>query len=76
MRKISSEKSIAPCMNVPLNVEVTQRMKGDQVFTFILNHNEESVEIDFGESSRTDLISHKVFKGVQTIAQKDVLILF
>jgi len=75
MRKITSEKSIAPFMKVPLNVEVTQRIKGDQVFTFILNHNDEAVEIDFGKSSCTDLITRKEFKGVQTIAQKDVLIL-
>jgi len=68
-------KGIKAPLAVPAGVEVTQRVKGDQQFTFVINHNETTVEINLGETAYTDLITLKEKRGLVSLAGRDVLIL-
>jgi beta-galactosidase len=66
-------------MKAPLEavqgVEITQRFKEDQSFTFILNHRDEQVEINLEDGRYRELISGQEKRGRMVLPAKDVAIL-
>jgi beta-galactosidase len=75
VRYICDQKSIKPIMDVPANVEVTQRIKDNTVFIFILNHNEHAVMVDLGPQVQHELLSDKYLSGASAIPARGVFIL-
>ncbi|NMB45512.1 MAG: beta-galactosidase [Firmicutes bacterium] len=75
IRHLCTEKGISPIMETPEGVEATQRHKDGQTFTFVLNHNADSVEVDLGIESCTDLLSGNELKGKIELPGRDLLIL-
>jgi Beta-galactosidase C-terminal domain./Beta-galactosidase trimerisation domain. len=75
IRYVCDEKGIKPIMVTPAGVEVTQRIKGDAVFTFVLNHNEVPVKVDLGQQEQHELLSDQYMSGVVEIPARGVFIL-
>ena len=72
---ICAEQGVKPILTTPRGIEVTQRAKNGQTLTFILNHNEEPVELDLGKIAGKDLLSGKKLSGKTQIAGRDVWII-
>lgn len=75
IRYACDEKGIKPIMVTPAGVEVTQRIKGDAVFTFVLNHNEVPVTVELGQYVQHELLSDQDMSGSVEIPARGVLIL-
>lgn len=75
IRYLCNLKGIKPHLEVPPGVEVTQRYKENHEFMFILNHNQEAVEIDLGDKAYVDLITLQIKRGRIHLDGRDVLIL-
>jgi beta-galactosidase len=71
---LCDERGIAPALDVPAGVEVTQRVKEGQAYTFVLNHAAEEQSLHLPEGCR-DLLSGQALEGAVTIAAHDVWIL-
>jgi beta-galactosidase len=56
-------------------VEVTQRVKDNKIFTFILNHNDHSVEVGLDGKEYLELLTGEHVGNRVTLAQKGVAIL-
>lgn len=76
LKQLCAENNISPIMEVPSEVEVTQRENENGKFLFILNHSNETKEILIPHYG-TDLITGKAYKEKQKIQleSKNVLIL-
>lgn len=60
---------------VPANVEVVERLKPDgTLLRFVINHNDEAVEIDFRETA-TDLLTGETVSGTKVLEPNEVLVL-
>lgn len=75
LQNICASHQICAVIDAPVGVEITQRFKDNQSFTFILNHNEQTVKLDLGVRKYLDLITGNHKKGLITIESKGVLIL-
>lgn len=75
IKYICEQKGIKACLDVPQGVEVTQRYKGERIFTFVLNHNDSAVTIDLTDKTYQDLITGRTLTGQVELEAKDVLIL-
>jgi beta-galactosidase len=65
---------IAPLLNVPAGVEITERWQGEQRLLFLLNHTEQEQKVDL-EEGFTNLTDGKDAKETVIIPPLDVLIL-
>jgi len=70
-----NEKELYPLIEPRKGVEVTQRVKGDKTFTFILNYNSEKVTLNLPEGKYNSLLNGDVVSGEITIMPKEVCIL-
>ena len=75
VRYLCSEKGITPILETPVGIEVTERHKDGQTFTFVLNHNADSIEIDLGTDRFRDLLTGKELTGKVKLGGRDLLIL-
>ena len=75
VRYLCKEKGINPILETPVGVEVTQRQKNGQSFTFILNHTDEEKEIDLGSGTYQSLLTGQTLIGKVSLACRDILIL-
>ena len=75
VRYICNEKGIAPILETPAGIEVTQREKNGQTFTFVLNHNGDELEVDLGAEVYFDLLTGKELSGKIALPGRDLLIL-
>jgi beta-galactosidase len=75
-KKISIEARIEPIVNwtIPRGVSITQRTSS-QEYLFVMNFNNEVVEIDIKNNSYTDLLSSKLLSGKLSIDGYGVLVL-
>jgi len=69
------EKAIHSFIRPQKGVEVTQRVKDDRTFTFILNYNSEEISVALPEGKYTNLLNGAVVSGEITIPSKEVFIL-
>ncbi len=72
---ICKEKGIQSLLETPEKVEVTQRIKGNKTFTFVLNHNPGLKEINLGSDIQQNLLTGKSIKGKVKVPGNGVLIL-
>jgi beta-galactosidase len=72
--QICDELGISAPLHVPAGVEVTQRHKGDEAFTFVLNHNHEAARIDLPRTAQ-DLLTGLSLQGEVELEANGVLIL-
>lgn len=75
MKHYCNEKAPHPLIEPQKGVEVTQRIKGDKTFTFILNHKNEKVTLTLPEGKYNSLLNGDVVSGEITILPRDVFIL-
>lgn len=59
----------------PPGVEVTQRVKDGQAYTFVLNHGDGLARLQLGDRALTDLLSGNVASGMVELPAKGVMIL-
>ncbi|MDQ0889307.1 beta-galactosidase [Paenibacillus sp. V4I9] len=75
LANLCKEKGItAPIPPVP-GVEISQRTNESGTYLFILNHNDQSVNVDLGTLKGTDLIVGQPVTNTVTLSAKGVLIL-
>ncbi|MDQ0874942.1 beta-galactosidase [Paenibacillus sp. V4I3] len=75
LANLCKEKGItAPIPPVP-GVEISQRTNESGTYLFILNHNDQSVNVDLGILKGTDLIVGQPVTNTVTLSAKGVLIL-
>jgi len=75
IKLVCEEKGVKPLMHVPKGVEVTQRVKDGRKFTFLLNHNTETVTVDIGNENYREMITDKTVSGSISLEAKGVAIL-
>lgn len=74
-KNLCRQKDIKPPLDVPKGVEVTQRVKNDKKYIFIMNHNEHPVDIDLGEKRHIDIITGEYKSGNFVLESKGVVVL-
>jgi beta-galactosidase len=74
-RHLAAGKGIEPVLRASPGVEATRRRKGPDTFLFVLNHNDEPVQIDLGVRQLTDLLERAPVTGTVTLAAKAVMVL-
>lgn len=72
---LSEDKGIKPLLKTDPGVEVSKRVKNNQDFLFVMNHNHESSNFYLGNEEKIDLLTGKFYTGESTIEGNDVLIL-
>lgn len=75
MKHYCNEKALRSFIEPQKGVEITQRVKVDKTFTFILNHNSEKVTLTLPEGKYNSLLNGDVVSGKITILPKEVCIL-
>ena len=75
MKHYCNEKVPRSFIEPRKGVEVTQRVKGDRTFTFILNHNNEKASVTLPEGKYSSLLDGSVVSGEIIILPKEVYIL-
>ncbi|WP_166240280.1 beta-galactosidase [Paenibacillus turpanensis] len=75
LANLCAEKGIAPVLDAPSGVEVTQRSKAGKTYTFILNHRAEAVEVTLPDSPMTELLTGVSCSRVLRVEGRGVAIL-
>jgi len=75
IRHYCNEKAINSFIKPCRGVEITQRIKGDKTFTFILNHNNEKITLTLPEGMYSNLLTGEVVSGRIIIQPREVYIL-
>ena len=75
MKHYCNEKALHSFLEPRKGVEITQRVKGNKTFTFILNHNSEKVTLTLPEGKYNSLLNGEVVSGEVIILPKEVYIL-
>ncbi|MBD0380757.1 beta-galactosidase [Paenibacillus sedimenti] len=65
---------VAPIAPIP-GVEISQRIKDDRSFLFILNHNDSSVNLELGNLRAIDLLTGQSISSSESLSAKGVLVL-
>lgn len=68
-------KGIKPLLDTPVGVEVSERVKDNISYLFVLNHNAEEAVFYVGEKLLTELLTGQEVSGEVTIPGRDVMIL-
>lgn len=72
---LCSQKGIEPYLKQPVDgLEITRRQTDGRIFTFYLNHSDETITVDVGEGKVFELLSEQEFSGKQELVAKGVLI--
>lgn len=69
------DKGIQATLKAPQGVEVSNRMKDGKSYTFVLNHNAESVTIPLGDQVYQELLGGKEVQGNVELPGRGVMIL-
>jgi beta-galactosidase len=72
---ICEENNISSGFEKQEGVEITERVKEENAFVFILNHNESQVEVDLKDKEYIELLTGEKKTGKITINAKDLVIL-
>jgi len=74
IKTIVDEQGIQPLVSPVQGIEVTERVKGEHRYLFVLNHNADATEVDLGNLAGTDLLTDQEVSGKHTLAAKGVMI--
>ncbi|WP_054956918.1 beta-galactosidase [Paenibacillus dakarensis] len=72
---LCADMGIHAPLDAPVGVEVSERVKGDVSYLFVLNHNTDEAVIDAGDKPLIELLTGRKVCGKVTIAGRDVMIL-
>ncbi|GAF07672.1 beta-galactosidase [Paenibacillus pini JCM 16418] len=75
LEQLCTEQGIQPLLHTPSGVEVSERVKGDKSYLFILNHNEDERSFDIGATPNRELLTGRFISNEVHLAGRDVLIL-
>lgn len=75
IKLVAEQKNITNILEVPAGVEVTSRFNEQEKYTFVINYNNEAVEINLSDKEYIELLSNKEVTGKITLKAKDLLIL-
>ncbi|MCJ7842071.1 beta-galactosidase [Lederbergia sp. NSJ-179] len=73
--EICSAKEIKPLLKSDRGVEVSQRVKADRKFLFVMNHNDTTSSFELDHVQKLDLLSGETLTGTASIAAHQVMIL-
>lgn len=73
--QICLDGGISCALEAGEGIEITERLKDDFKYTFILNHNSHPVSVDLWDSNYTELITGKALEGTVVLEAKGVAIL-
>lgn len=73
--KLSEDNDITAPYVADAGVELTKRVNDKNEIVFVLNHNKEAAEVDFGADVLFDLITEKEVRGITQISPNDVMVL-
>ncbi|MFC6331452.1 beta-galactosidase [Paenibacillus septentrionalis] len=74
IKRIVDEQGIRPLVSPVQGIEVTERVKGEHRYLFVLNHNADATEVDLGNLAGTDLLTDQEVSGKHILAAKGVMI--
>lgn len=74
-RTLCEKHQIAAPFKAGEGVELAQRRKGDQLYTFVLNHNRAPAAIELEETVYVDLLTRCTVSGTKEIEPYGVMIL-
>lgn len=74
IKTIVDEQGIQPLVSPVQGIEVTERVKGEHRYLFVLNHNADATEVDLGNLAGRDLLTDQEVSGKHTLAAKGVMI--
>jgi beta-galactosidase len=76
LSELCADKGIVPLIEAPPGLEVSRRVKDGIAFTFLLNHNAETVTVLLPrDATYTDLLTGQAVSGEVAIPSKGVMIL-
>ncbi len=75
MADLCVDKEIKPLLASDPGVEVSQRVKADQTYLFVMNHNDTTSQFELGSAQKRDLLTGETVKGTVSINAHDVMIL-
>lgn len=75
MADLCMDKEIKPLLASDPSVEVSQRVKADQTYLFVMNHNDTTSQFELGSAQKRNLLTGETVKGTVSIDAHDVMIL-
>lgn len=75
LEHLCTEQGIKPLLNTPSGVEVSERVKGDKSYLFVLNHNEDEAKVQVGDEPRRELLTDQIVAGELKLSGRGVMIL-
>lgn len=75
LKNICMDQGVHPLLQSEIGVEVTQRIKEDESYLFILNHNTKLSNFDLGQIEAVNLLTGVSLTGKCEVEAKDLLIL-
>lgn len=65
LKALCDQKDVAPVLGAPPGVEATRRVKGEDTYTFLLNHNGEATTVQLAGPARDLLTGAEVGRSVE-----------
>ncbi|TBL68317.1 beta-galactosidase [Paenibacillus thalictri] len=75
LASLCEAKGIAPLLDAPAGVEVSEREKDGKRFMFLLNHNDMQVTVHIGDEPLLELLEPRIVQGTMELPPKGVAIL-
>ncbi|MBP2000072.1 beta-galactosidase [Paenibacillus shirakamiensis] len=75
LKQLCTEQGIKPLLNTPSGVEVSERVKGNTSYLFVLNHNHDNMTIPWNDEPRHDILTGQTITSELSIAGRGVMIL-
>ena len=73
--KLSEEKGIKPLLKADAGIEVSERVKNNKNYLFVMNHNNDVSNFDLENGEKVDLLTGKTITGKSSIEAHGVMIL-
>lgn len=74
MANVCESKGIKPLLPPKEGMEVSRRTKDDVAYLFVMNHNQESIEVNLGNEPFIDVLSRQAVAGSVTVPGRGVAI--
>jgi len=75
VENLCEEKGIKSLLNANKGIEVSERVKDNNAYLFVMNHNDESSQFELGIDKKIDLLTSKTLTGTLSIEAHGVMIL-
>lgn len=72
---LCEEKGIKSLLNADEGIEVSERVKDNKAYLFVMNHNDEISQFELGMDEKVDLLTRKTMTGTISLQAHGVMIL-